>query len=390
MVAKQRSLTLDVLRAVAVLLVFGNHMPPLGPSYPAVLRAVSEALIRGGWVGVDLFFVLSGFLVSGLLFREYQKHREIHVGRFLVRRGLKIYPGFYVFLAIIVIVLLGTHQHIWKKALLCETLFVQNYGPHMCNHTWSLAVEEHFYIGISLVMAALAVRGRGLADPFRALPGVFIAVAAVALGLRYYTAATSAYGFESHLARTHLRVDSLFFGVLIAYVFHFRRRALEQLIRGRELILRTLGVSLLVPAFLLERQSSPFTYTLGPTCFFIGSGFILLSLVFRELPVNLITRAFAFMGAHSYSIYLWHVPVLSWLVQGVFVRKFGLDSYSMMAVGLFAILSIVVGIAMAKLVEIPVLRLRDRFYPSRTDGLATAAESTPVVPAVTNMTPVSP
>ena len=74
---------LDVLRGIAIVLVLGSHMP------------ASDLWSQIGWVGVDLFFVLSGFLVSGLLFNEYKKHGQIRLGRFLIRRGFKIYPAFY-------------------------------------------------------------------------------------------------------------------------------------------------------------------------------------------------------------------------------------------------------------------------------------------------------
>lgn len=82
-----RNPTIDVLRAFAVLLVFCRHTEG------------TLLLSRFGWAGVDLFFVLRGYLVSGLLFREYQQTQTIRAGRFLVRRGFKIYPQFYLFLA---------------------------------------------------------------------------------------------------------------------------------------------------------------------------------------------------------------------------------------------------------------------------------------------------
>ena len=78
----QRNESLDVLRCVAVLLVVGYHMP------------YYRLWGRIGWIGVDLFFVLSGFLISGLLFREFRDTGSIDVKRFLIRRGLKIYPSF--------------------------------------------------------------------------------------------------------------------------------------------------------------------------------------------------------------------------------------------------------------------------------------------------------
>src|SRR3974390_1422877 len=80
-----RSMGLDALRAVAILLVLGRH------------ANLSEVWSRIGWCGVDLFFVLSGFLISGLLFQEYKKRKSIDFMRFFILRGLKIYPSFYLF-----------------------------------------------------------------------------------------------------------------------------------------------------------------------------------------------------------------------------------------------------------------------------------------------------
>ena len=84
---------IDFLRAVAVILVlFRHHWVGI------------DVLQRIGWIGVDLFFVLSGFLVSGLLFSEYKRYGNIKAGQFLIRRGFKIYPLFYlsIFLTLII------------------------------------------------------------------------------------------------------------------------------------------------------------------------------------------------------------------------------------------------------------------------------------------------
>jgi len=83
-----RNKRLDILRCIAVLLVLLDH------------SGIHPFLTQTGWTGVDLFFVLSGFLISGLLFAEYKKRGAIDFKRFLIRRGLKIYPAFYTFLLV--------------------------------------------------------------------------------------------------------------------------------------------------------------------------------------------------------------------------------------------------------------------------------------------------
>src|SRR5262245_46184961 len=100
----RRRQDLDALRAVAVLLVMLFHFPPMSPDVWAVVRVPFDFGARIGWMGVDLFFVLSGFLVSGLLFQEYQRLGTVDWWNFFCRRGLKIYPAFYVFLTLTVAV----------------------------------------------------------------------------------------------------------------------------------------------------------------------------------------------------------------------------------------------------------------------------------------------
>ncbi len=135
-------------------LVLGRHMGAVPLDVPFVAQSALDLWLRVGWIGVDLFFVLSGFLVSGLLFREYGRLGEVHAGRFLVRRGLRIYPAFYAFLLSTAIATgtIGTRQFV------AEAAFVQNYIPGLWDHTWSLAVEEHFYFLLALVVAALVRR----------------------------------------------------------------------------------------------------------------------------------------------------------------------------------------------------------------------------------------
>ena len=157
---------LDILRALAILLVLGRHIPWSWTEGTDLLSASLVIWQRGGWIGVDLFFVLSGFLVSGLLFREYEAFGSVQAGRFLVRRGLKLYPAFWAFLATSLIVLSWQGSTLRWGSIVAELLFVQNYFEGVWIHTWTLAVEEHFYLLLTLfVMAAIERRPAG-SDPF--------------------------------------------------------------------------------------------------------------------------------------------------------------------------------------------------------------------------------
>src|SRR3712207_3121730 len=130
-----RNIGLDLLRMLAVLLVIARHLHLPETCPPWVI-----GVVRGGWVGVDLFFVLSGFLVSSLMFREYQRRGSVNIQRFLIHRGFKVYPAFWLFLLFTLIMRQFYGQQPDIRQVIGEALFLQNYLGGVWNHTWSLAV----------------------------------------------------------------------------------------------------------------------------------------------------------------------------------------------------------------------------------------------------------
>lgn len=196
-----RNQKLDVLRAVAITLVFCRHT-----GSPAFLGLI-------GGIGVDLFFVLSGFLVSGLLFVEYKKHGTIQPGRFLIRRGFKIYPQFYLLAAITLVWATFCTPEGLPRLQFCniirEMLFLQNYAPGLWwPYTWSLAVEEHFYIVLALAVTLIAKTWS-----FKALPlGIGVTCVLVLLGRILTWILNPQVDNYVHYSPTHLRVDSLLMG----------------------------------------------------------------------------------------------------------------------------------------------------------------------------------
>jgi len=172
-------------------------------------------------LGVDLFFVLSGFLISNLLFSEYRKTQSISLRSFYLRRALKLYPGFYLLLFSTLVFCAIDGRHIAPRSALGEFFFVQNYLGGLWGHTWSLAVEEHFYLILPLLLIILAARSPA-ARPFARLPLVFVCVAVGCLAARILTWKFVPFEYSVHFQRSHLRFDSLFFGVLLGYYFNFR------------------------------------------------------------------------------------------------------------------------------------------------------------------------
>ena len=354
---RTRILFLDILRAIACALVIVNHLH-IPESY-TILHSIS----RGGWCGVDLFFVLSGFLVSGVLFQEFRANQSVDLRRFLIRRGLKIYPAFYAFLfsTAIGIHLFGRDASFASvRHLLAEVFFVQNYFPGFWAHTWSLAVEEHFYFGIAIVVALVAWSRFKLSS--QVITVLMLIIAVISLLLRWRLSSVP-YDARTHLFPTHLRMDSLGFGVLLSHAWHFHQEYVRKLFYAWRWVLLAFGTVGSLPAFLYERQDTPWLCVFGLTLLYIANGSLLLGLCLVRIPESGVVRVLAAVGAQSYSIYLWHEPVVSCLVPRLHVPLGGVHPLLPAAIGF--VVSIALGMVMAQLIEVPVLALRDRWTASR-------------------------
>jgi peptidoglycan/LPS O-acetylase OafA/YrhL len=363
-----RLLGLDLLRLLAIVMVIGRHMEE-PPDY-LQFWSFWDAWHRSGGLGVDLFFVLSGFLVSGLLFGEYKKHGNISVQRFYVRRAWKIYPAFYFLIAFAYVYqryFIGFK--IRKYTLLPELFFVQNYFGGFWNHTWTLAVEEHFYLILPLLLLFMVWRNRGGKDPFRAVPYVVGGAMAVFLSVRIinYLVRTD-YSYYSHVFPTHLRIDALFFGVALAYFFHFHSERFRQVCHPLRYLLVALGVCMIESSLFMGGWSF-YYHTFGFMQFYIGAAAILAGVLMCEIPHNRLTLWLGALGAYSYSIYLWHMALMYWAMPSL--KKLGIPWG--LRTEIYMLGAFVIGITMAKLLELPTLRFRDRIFPSRSGTLVLLA-----------------
>jgi peptidoglycan/LPS O-acetylase OafA/YrhL len=373
-----RNKRLDILRFVAVALVLGRH-----GSMEGVWKEI-------GWAGVDLFFVLSGFLISGLLFSEYKKRKRVGLGRFFIRRGFKIYPAFYFMLLGMSLVIHRYGVHPPAISWFREIFFIQNYFPGLWRHTWSLAVEEHFYIFLPLFLIVLTKVFRKDSDPFRFVLYAFCILAPLAAIARAYVAYQPTFAaddFHKVLFPTHLRMDALFFGVVIGYLHHFRPHFIPNLLRSRagRLAIEGLTAALLSCLFVF-RAESPFMLSFGLTLVYLGFGGLLVISLYAETPESLsagmwgkMGDALAYVGMYSYSIYLWHVGVAGYGMRAI-RTAWGAPLGSALSTALYVGISIALGILMARIVEFPAMRLRDRLFPGVTGAvLANSAPSPEVI-----------
>jgi peptidoglycan/LPS O-acetylase OafA/YrhL len=390
-----RMVQLDLLRGVAILLVLGAHLP-LQSQFSGMLWPAARCWECIGWTGVDLFFVLSGFLVGGLLLQELRTTAHLDVRRFVIRRGLKIWPAYAVYIGFVLLIISygegafagGLHLAGLRAALtqlLPNLLHVQNYLGTPRDHTWSLAVEEHFYLLLPLALFLATRRSRG--KPIASIPAVPVIAVLLVVLCTLYRCARYAWGpfdMDALLWRTHCRVDGLFLGVLIAYLHHFRYSTLASIARYRAALLCA-GVALVSPMAIANHLTHAWVPTVGVTMLYLGYACFLIVMVFTAPGVGLLGRlctsaagrAVAFIGYYSYSIYLWHLDVGHYRLQSALSRGFlgQLDDTWrwLIATGLYVALAIVGGVVIGRAVEMPGLALRDRLFPRR----AAAVESPP-------------
>jgi peptidoglycan/LPS O-acetylase OafA/YrhL len=361
-----RLLGLDILRLLAVVMVIGHHMEQPPSDLSPIVKAGCDAWWSHGGLGVDLFFVLSGLLVSGLLFSEYKKHGEISVTRFYMRRGWKIYPAFYFLLGFTFLYqLLVVGYKMRDRPFFSELFFIQSYQAAFWNHTWTLAVEEHFYVLLPLLLLFLVRRNRGATDPFRAVPYVVAATCVAVLATRIVNfQLRTEYSYLTHVFPTHLRMDALFFGVALGYLYHFHSEWFFRTLRPWRYALLVVGTALLSMALIVGTPSNFYIHTFGFTQHFLGAAAIVVGTLMCQIPRNLLTATLATLGSYSYSIYLWHMAIFYWGTQQMKDAGFSWG----LRQAIFLVGAFVIGIAMAKLVELPTLRIRDRWFPSRSAG----------------------
>ena len=358
--AAARLSNVDVFRAVAVLMVVLYHF----------------GWLPYGYLGVDLFFVISGLLVSRLLIRDFRARRPIHYLRFVVARGFKIWPSYYALLAIgSAFAYLAYHNshpdQVIRLAHLPRYLFfVLNYRAtdHWSfDHLWSLCVEEHFYLLLPLVFLVAERCFASSPRVLMALVALLIPAGIVAKQLGYLI------HYET-LAATHNRIDALAWGVLLALLDEFAPRFMATWQRPRWFAGSLFaGVAILAGSIALAASGrSPWWNAVAFHAFVPVSCFLLLG---ATLHVDMSRqRVLRFVAARSYNWYLWHVPLV------MFFR----DYLGPGPLGLVVYLTVSFGLAMrfTRSIERPFVLLRrralDRLLPRRDEPVALGARAVTV------------
>lgn len=347
---KGREVELDFIRGIAILLVLDFHSPKQLLLLPFTLLGFN----RFGFVGVDVFFVLSGFLVGGLLIKELMLRSHINSGRFIIRRGLKIWPQYYVFVLLAVIT--GRHQleKVWGNFL-----NIQNYVGGI-PVTWSLAVEEHAYL---LLVAVLAIAAANRVRMVVLFPGIL--ATAVAVGV--WRTVLQLHDVGNLYWRTDTRIDGILYGLLLAMLYHYWPQRFRQLQQMKWLWWSCI---ILYLAYVRFRPSTSW----GVAIYYVVNDMLAIALLLllyhrREgKPRPFLYRLVAWIGLYSYGIYLWHVAPIGKVEALAKHVPAWLGTILMMIVAPLA--GIALGVIATKLVEFPMLALRDRLFPRTVDSPA--------------------
>lgn len=217
---RERQPGLDLLRALAIIVVVIYHAGIMGFPLPGHVH-------RWGWIGVDLFFVLSGYLIGGQLLAPLARGESIDLKRFFARRALRIMPAYFVVLAIYFLLPSWREypemaQPLWKFLLSIQNIAL--HGGTAFSHAWSLAVEDQFYLALPFILICVN-RSR------RAALIIPIAIFIGGILLRIFLAQQNlledgSVGFRAFQAwiyyPTWTRLDPLVFGVVLAAVEKFR------------------------------------------------------------------------------------------------------------------------------------------------------------------------
>ncbi|UPJ51755.1 acyltransferase [Bradyrhizobium sp. 200] len=333
----------DGLRAVAIIFVFLDH--------------AWESAFPGGWAGVDIFFVLSGYLITTLLTNELSETGTIDYRNFYIRRVLRLWPAFAVFLFVVVLeISISKGPKTWSfEAVAVSSVYLMNWNrafiwwdQYKLGHTWSLAMEQFYLLWPALLVFIFARRAIGCV----------LVLIVVMVTWRCFLALNGAdpertyNGFDTH-------GDALLIGCLLALLV---RRNPDPTIKFTGMWL-VASVGLLAILLLLPHRNV-LTQTAGLSIAAMLSAVMIASLRHvTPLKSILSVRPLVYVGTISYGFYLWHYPIV-----------LGLSKYGNM--GKMAALMLSFGLASASYhwIELPFLAQKKQFSPRPTRAQGTGAK----------------
>ena len=344
---------LDGLRAIAILGVIGFHYGP--------------TKIAGGYLGVDVFFVLSGFLITSLLVQERENKGGISLPAFYLRRARRLLPALGIMLvAVAVYGAIYPHRpesaHLWRD-IAAAVFYVANWvhgvghtlETGLLAHTWSLSVEEQFYLIWPAVLVLLLAR-KASRRTIAIVLGVGIVASFVDANLLYHAGVNPprlAYGLDT-------RGIGLLIGCLLGLAVGWQ--VIPERVRRWAVFTPWIGLAMLAVVFLSHRyllvpQHAFREFVEAPPIVDLATALIIFGVVYadRTLPARALSIPVAvWIGQVSYGLYLWHFPMGEWVERAHF--NLGLGDAGLQFMKLVATLVVVT--LSFYLVERPILEGR--------------------------------
>ena len=302
--ANDRISSIDIFRALAIIPVVIYHF---------------DGYLPYGYLGVDLFFLISGLLVGGILTKLFLSDEEINLPKFLLQRGFKIWPSYYFFLAFGSLIAyfffrkISPEQIIPFHEIKRYIFFYENYigvPIHKTfDHIWSLCVEEHFYI---LLPVGLILIGLLFKNKKRSL-FIFLIVTII-LGFLFKIASLKFTNGKDTYSGTHNRIDALAWGVMLNLVIISFGEKLRNL--KRSYWITFLGIALFATNVFIKVYFANYFYdkvifhSIAPFTFFL----MILGVYYKDFSKQKVLRFFSY---YSYNWYLWH-PIFAIFITKVF------------------------------------------------------------------------
>ncbi|MEY2989765.1 MAG: hypothetical protein RLZZ163_681 [Actinomycetota bacterium] len=306
---------LDGLRALAIIGVLLYH--------------AGIDWVPGGFLGVDVFFVLSGFLITSLILEEYDRAGRVDFRRFYIRRARRLLPAVFVLLIAVGIAVLLFYRDAlsaFREDALATLLYVNNWWyvvvdqsyfesigrPPLLKHLWSLSVEEQFYL-IWPAVALLLVRRGGRPLVRR----IALALALASTVWMAYLAIRGGYPIDADPSRAYFGTDSHIMGLLIgaalATVWRPGRLSAD-VPRSARILVTSIGVAMIVVVagfYLFVGEFTPWLYRGGFLVLAIFTAVLIAAATHPASPLGAIlgVGVLRYLGRRSYGIYLWHWPI---------------------------------------------------------------------------------
>jgi peptidoglycan/LPS O-acetylase OafA/YrhL len=358
---------LDLLRAIAIVWVMLFHSWIVGG-----VGAPYDAVTNYGWMGVDLFFVLSGYLIGCQLLKPLSRGQPLHFGEFYRRRAYRILPAFLAVLAIYVLFPAWREapgmQPLWQFLTFTVNLLIDFEHNRAFSHAWSLCVEEHFYLAFPLLAWLLARHGsRGL------IIGLCVIVVIGGMMIRGYASLHDKDYLESIYYPTYTRLDGLLAGVLLATIQSYQPERWAAL-QSHANTLAFMGLISVAVAIWLFRDESFMPVVFGFPLLAFGLALLVTAAAGQKSFGRWPVPGAGWVAAMSYSLYLSHKLALHRVASLLATHP---QIHGWAAFLLYAAAILLFGALLHYGVERPFLRLRDKHAATRGRAVVAANEPLP-------------